>query len=372
LIQNNDIVDGTGNGIEIWTSDYVRILNNDINGNDNNGIYISNAELGSNHVIRGNTINNNGNNGIEMHSEDGVTIDDNIINNNGIRGMAIFSSFLTTITSNRANNNGIDGLYLDDGSINNTVNSNRLCNNGALPDIQTDLHNGGFNNTGDSNTCDTVFNWNDTGTTNCTHVCSWSPSDNNGGGGGDHNQDIGDDIGGDSFTTHRGTSMHFDYGGYEYSMSVDSYNSEYSMITITLGRETYEVYLGETINIDLDGDGQPDISVTYEGTNANTVPVEVSLKVVPYTQGTTSGQPVSLAFSEEIIDDQPVIVVKVIGPKVEQVTLSDSTADKLLKSIKVKRITQTIDTGRMASGITLLAISILGVLGLGYFFKRKK
>ena len=376
LIQNNDIVDGTGNGIEIFSSDYVRILNNNILRNGQFGIGISTGgEPTSDHVIRGNTINDNIAPGIYLSGEDNVTIDDNTIRNNAY-GVYLTNSIFNFITSNTIENNTEDGISMDPNSYNNTINSNRVCYNlgGGEPQPDTDIHNDGNDNTGDGNTCDTVSNWNDDGTTNCTRVCSWRPAATTGGGGKPYEQDIEGDIGsGDSFTTHRGTNMKFHYDGYEYIMEVDKYTAHYETITITIGRKTYEIKLGETLHIDLDGDGQPDISVTYEGVNPNSVPAEVILKVEPYTQGTTSSQPVALQIEEEVVDGQPIIVVKVSEPKVEHVVMiDDAPSDKLLKSIKVRRLTPTLDTGRIAGGITILAISILGVLGMGYFFTRKK
>ena len=70
-----------------------------------------------------------------------------------------------TITNNTANNNRI-GLYLCADSTGNTVNYNTFCNN-SWYDIQDEDSNSGV-----ENTCDLTDNWNDAGTTGCTHTCS--------------------------------------------------------------------------------------------------------------------------------------------------------------------------------------------------------
>ncbi len=378
LIQNNDINDGTGIGIDIVGSDYVRILNNDILRNGNAGVYINGQAVGSDHVIRGNTISNNGGDGIYMTDEDNVTIDDNTISNNGNNGISLVDSILNFITGNTIEDNTEDGLNMDGNSDFNTVNSNRMCDNlggGGMEDQVplTDIHNEGTNNTGDSNTCDTATGWNDDGTENCTRVCSWTPP-SNGGGGSNKPPEQEIDLGDNSTTkTKRGTKVVFNYGGAEYGMMIEGYGSNYEFLTIKIGRETYTIGLGETIHIDLDGDGEPDISVTYEGVNANTVPSEVMLKVEPYVASTTSSQPVALTLSEDPVTGEPIIVVKVVE-KVTATVLEDITSpvDVILKKINVNRVKPTLDMSRMAGGILLLALSIMGVLGLGFFIKEKK
>lgn len=353
-----------------------RILNNDISDNNRFGIYIVSGMDASDHVIRGNTINSNNNPGVYMSGEDNVTIDDNTIKYNS-HGIYLDASYLNLITSNTIENNTADGIYMDEASYNNTIDSNRVCYNlGIVPQIETDIHNEGNDNSGDNNICDTVFDWDDTGAVNCTHVCSWTPpSDEEGGSSGSSGQDIGDNLdSGNSFTTHRGVNMRFDYNGNEYSMEIESYTSQYEVITITLGRNTYDITLGETIHVDLDGDGQPDISVTYEGTNANTVPSEVSLKVEPYQQSTSTSQSVALEFNEEVIDEEPVIVVEVSETGLEKKVM-DAGTEEGADNVRIKQVAPSEDTSdkmRMASGIILLAISILGIMGLGYFFIRKK
>jgi len=93
---------------------------------------------------------------------------------NIIAGNTIFSNMYAcirietdnnTITNNTANNNRI-GLYLCADSTGNTVNYNTFCNN-SWYDIQDEDSNSGV-----ENTCDLTDNWNDAGTTGCTHTCS--------------------------------------------------------------------------------------------------------------------------------------------------------------------------------------------------------
>ncbi len=373
LIQNNDILNGTGHGIEIYDSVFARILNNNINGNGGAGVYITalGAEPVSDHVIRGNTINDNNNDGIRLNNEDNVTIDDNTIRRNNM-GIYLSDSILNFITSNTVTDNTEDGLVMDRDSDDNTVNSNRFCDNLGGEDEDTDLVNYGSDNTGDGNTCDTATGWNDTGTTNCTRVCSWRPSTGGNGGSGDPpTEEI--DLGGDTKKTGRGTTLQFDFGGGQYGLYIEGYGAHHEYLTIKIGRITYNIGLDETLDIDLDGDGEPDISVTYEGTDANTVPSEVSLKVEPYTESTTSTQPVALTLIEDKVTGEPIIVVKVVE-KITEVVLEDipSPVDMVLKKIDVNKVRTTLDEGRMAGGIMLLTITILGVFGLGYFIIKRK
>jgi len=59
-----------------------------------------------------------------------------------------------------------------DGSKNNTLISNTICGNDHL-DVA--IITGVAGNTGDENTCDTTYNYNDDGVTGCTYSCGTSP-----------------------------------------------------------------------------------------------------------------------------------------------------------------------------------------------------
>ncbi|MBD3310446.1 hypothetical protein GF351_04460, partial [Candidatus Woesearchaeota archaeon] len=98
LIRNNDILEGTGHGIEIWYSNTAQILDNKINGNNWCGIYIHGGEtVTSHHVITGNEIHDNNEGGytggIHIHDEDNVTIQQNSIRASaGAKGVYVHDS----------------------------------------------------------------------------------------------------------------------------------------------------------------------------------------------------------------------------------------------------------------------------------------
>ncbi|MEA3282137.1 MAG: S8 family serine peptidase [Euryarchaeota archaeon] len=73
-----------------------------------------------------------------------------------------------TVSSNTGN--GID-ISRDDGSFDNELYGNTVCNNG---DIDISTFGTGSNTTGDGNTCDTAKDYDDTGATGCTYSCGGS------------------------------------------------------------------------------------------------------------------------------------------------------------------------------------------------------
>jgi parallel beta-helix repeat protein len=94
---------------------------------------------------------------------------ENIYVSNNYIGVYSYSSFNNTIFNNTALNN-VFGVYLYYSS-NDSVLNNFVCSNSDY-----DIYNDESNDSGDENTCNTTYNWNDTGTTGCTYSC--------GGGGG--------------------------------------------------------------------------------------------------------------------------------------------------------------------------------------------
>ena len=86
-------------------------------------------------------------------------------------GIALHSSSnYNTLTSNTANYNQQHGLYAASDSTNNEINSNTFCNNNQSGGNYYDIYDAD-SNSGDNNTCDTTYNWNDTGTTGCSWTC---------------------------------------------------------------------------------------------------------------------------------------------------------------------------------------------------------
>jgi len=374
ILSANTIYNTSDYGIYVQSSTYDQILNSDISDNTGFGVYIiSNVET-SDHVIRGNTINSNTNQGVYLSGEDNVTIDDNTIKYNS-HGVYLTNSYLNLITGNTIENNTQDGISMDTYSYNNTLNSNRVCYNLGIapPPPQTDIHNEGDNNIGDSNTCDTAYLWNDTGTVNCTHVCSWTaPAEEENSGGSNYVQDLGPVTGEGSFTTHRGVTMHLEFEGEEYSMSVDTFSSDYLEVTIMIEGKKYTIGLGESLDIDLDGDGASDITVTFEGMTTNTARPDIKLKMEKYSQASTS-QPVATYMWKRLLNKNP--TTELIGEEVdvveEELMQEDNAAERMIKKAKIEW-ERPIKKGLLASGIMMMVISLLGVVALGGHALRKK
>jgi len=189
-------------GVQLWETNNSLILNNTVTGNNHDGIYLHKS---SNNTLSGNTVNLNNDYGIYLDSSDYNTLRENNVSENtkGIylwntKGICLYYSNHNNLTSNTANSNGGKGIYVYgsdyniitkntaleneygvylDGvhpnwySANNTISYNRLCDNngwdivGIVDYLET--------NSGEGNTCDSSYNWNDTGILgNCTYSCS--------------------------------------------------------------------------------------------------------------------------------------------------------------------------------------------------------
>ena len=138
---NNDILDNqateNGDGISLYASTSNELTGNTTNSNSY-GITLNPGS--NNNTLTGNTASSNTGRGILVQSDD------------------------NTLTNNTAENN-TDGIRFMAGATGNVLNSNRACDNSSV-DIYDESA-----NAGDDNTCDTVNNWDDTGTTGCTSAC---------------------------------------------------------------------------------------------------------------------------------------------------------------------------------------------------------
>ncbi|CEG12987.1 putative cell surface protein [groundwater metagenome] len=88
--------------------------------------------------------------------------------NSNSYGIYLYSSPNNTLTNNTASNNSY-GINFGYGSNNNTMIANNMCYNSGY-----DVYNVGNSNstTGDNNTCVASYNYNDTNSNGCKHVCS--------------------------------------------------------------------------------------------------------------------------------------------------------------------------------------------------------
>jgi parallel beta-helix repeat protein len=161
----NCVVTDFYNGIYLTGSSGNTIIGNTANSNRGDGVYLYDSS--------GNTISNNEANlnscaGIDLiYDSSGNTISNNEANLNNRYGIYLSDSSGNTITNNEANSNNRYGISFNSlDSNNNTLSKNVVCFNPTdIYDVDT--------NSGDGNTCNTTYNWNDAGTkTGCTNKCS--------------------------------------------------------------------------------------------------------------------------------------------------------------------------------------------------------
>jgi len=110
--------------------------------------------------------------GIWLDFSDYNTLTRNIFALNGYSGVALTNSHNNNISENTVmfNSYGL-GLLVSNYS---DIYSNVVCGN-LVSDIWIEAS---FSNSGNNNTCYNAHNWNDIGTTDCTHLCCIPPSDN--------------------------------------------------------------------------------------------------------------------------------------------------------------------------------------------------
>ena len=207
---NSAVINGSGSGFGIYNNghDGVTIKNCGVANYDRGGIYVQYAQ---NNSITNNSVWSNwagifltssdgstiaGNNasdnyyGIRLRSSSANMISDNVAchsryygiylwdssnfnvisdntaNSNTYHGISLSSSSSSNdITGNTAKNNQI-GLHLNSTATDNAINHNTFCNS-SMYDIQDE-----DTNSGDENTCSLTDNWDDLGTTGCTHTCA--------------------------------------------------------------------------------------------------------------------------------------------------------------------------------------------------------
>jgi parallel beta-helix repeat protein len=172
-----------GNGLFLYIGDYNNITGNRFYDNQKAGMLIKMKPRYWN--ISHNHLWGNGQGGIILRCKlcDFNTIEHNNASDNYGSGIFIGGND-NTIRYNTVCNNRDGGPYYDDsvgghgyginigrgdGSLNNTLISNTVCGNDYL-DIR--VVTGVTGNTGDENTCNTTYNYNDGGTTGCTYSCS--------------------------------------------------------------------------------------------------------------------------------------------------------------------------------------------------------
>ena len=174
---NNTLTNNTANsnkyGIHLVSSDDNDIMNNNASSNTGRGVYLDGS---SENNITDNTANDNNYYGISLESSSNNTLTNNIVNSNSRDGIRLSSSSSNnTVTNNTARLNNQDGLRIhDSGSTNNTITLNTFCSNNQSGGNYYDIYDSD-SNSGDNNTCDTTYKWNDTGINGCWYACSGLP-----------------------------------------------------------------------------------------------------------------------------------------------------------------------------------------------------
>lgn len=167
IFENNTTKYNDG-GINLQNSANSNTLQNNIaDFNNYSGIVV----LGDYNILAGNTAMSNFlNDGIKIFGSNNY-LTKNSANSNYGQGIVV-QGVENTIVGNTANSNGLYGVVIQY-SENNTLNANTACGNGStLGDI---VSFGDSGSAGDNNQCDSKDNeyqWNDAGTTGCTHPCT--------------------------------------------------------------------------------------------------------------------------------------------------------------------------------------------------------
>ena len=124
--------------------------------------------------INGNTAYDN-KYGVILINSDSNTLIENTVTSSNNYGVYLESSNNNTLANNTINTSRYDGLYIDSGSYDNTILENNLCLNNQIESLYYyDIYDPG-NTTGDNNTCNTAYKYNDTSSSiGCVNSCSAS------------------------------------------------------------------------------------------------------------------------------------------------------------------------------------------------------
>ena len=176
-------------GISLYNSSNNTVEKNTTKSNSSNGIYLSGSA--SNHLYT-NQARDNGtginlsssasnqlyNNDVTANKSVGIRLDlsdSNQISFNDVHdndhsqpawGLYLYSSDSNTIHNNTLEDN-YQGIKLDN-CTSNTINLNTIC---SQQGTDVSMVGGSTGNSGDNNTCEDTYNWNDTGKKGCTYRC---------------------------------------------------------------------------------------------------------------------------------------------------------------------------------------------------------
>ncbi|CEG11477.1 exported hypothetical protein [groundwater metagenome] len=194
---NNTLTNNTANnnldGIYLYSSSNNTLINNTVN-NLTRGISLFSSK---NNILTNNTANNN-NLGIYLRESSNNVLTDNTLCNNSYGIYFYYSSNFNNISNNKISNN-TQGITLSGcntmgwaeclgGSSNNTFEENEISNNNigifsnqsnstisnnyVCGNTNLDFNsNDWLSSSGDNNTCDKAYGWNDDGKVGCAHTC---------------------------------------------------------------------------------------------------------------------------------------------------------------------------------------------------------
>ena len=167
-ITHNDITDNNKSGIFLkYYPEHNNISYNNLSGHEEGGIVLMCMMCNFNTLEHNNASGNvAGGIGIGGHNN---TVNNNTANNNDGHGIWLHrpEADNNTLCNNRACENGQHGIYIVQGATGNTLYNNTVCYNGGV-----DIYDADGTNTGDDNTCDTTFSYNDDAlTTGCRYKC---------------------------------------------------------------------------------------------------------------------------------------------------------------------------------------------------------
>ncbi len=168
-IENSYIANNNDYGIQLDNCSHCDVTGNDVNHNQD-GICLMDS---NDNNITGNTCEGNYS-GICLFRSSNNNITGNTTQVNTL-GIDLYqNSNNNTISDNTIQTNGNQGLYIDTGCTGNKVNSNFVCSNDQREQGYADIHTGVLGaNSGDDNTCDNTYNWQDTSATGgCQHPCA--------------------------------------------------------------------------------------------------------------------------------------------------------------------------------------------------------
>jgi len=194
---NNTLTNNTANtnnaGIYLYSSSNNILTNNTANSNSY-GIYLDSSS--NNNTLTNNTANDNNESGIFLWTSSYNHFSANTIINNsqpctdpfgfgyGVGKCGAIHLFVTstnnTFTDNLVTSNYKHGLFVNDtASTGNIINTNQLCSNNQSGGAYYDIYDED-STTGNNNTCQTTYNYNDTGKTETG--CAFSCCDRDGDG----------------------------------------------------------------------------------------------------------------------------------------------------------------------------------------------